>query len=525
MDPRRLLLFQEQLAYADGGEAVLSALLSTARETAPQTRSALFERHSDGYRSIFGESTGTFDVPSDRLDDVVRFGKPALIMNPELYNDHTMVCVPLLFGETARVLCVDPARGAAANDHEDMQLLTLLTAQAALALERLWVLALLEKERTLRFAAEDAHRKTHNAMIKHQQVGKMGDFRFNTRTGVSYGSLECYKLFGFDPHLPEVDFSTWTEKIVPEDRQRIKDELAAAIAALRPFRFEYRIELNGGIRYIVCEGQRDTEHMGDLHYYGVLTDVTERKTREDAFRRMQSELANALRLASLGELAGSIIHEVNQPLSAIIASAEAGVSWLRGDSPEIGEARESLLAVIRSAKRAAGVVAGLRKLARGSQVRLVPLQLNLAIREVLALARADLERARISWLARLEEPAPDVCGDHGQLQQVLLNLIQNSIDSLSHESNRGRELLISSLSTSDSEFMVSISDNGQGVEAGQEARLFETLHTTKMDGLGLGLAICRKIIASHNGRIWAIRNPEHGLTVNFTTQIVRPGAL
>src|SRR6202034_3067105 len=124
-------------------------------------------------------------------------------------------------------------------------------------------LAFLVQERSLRVAVEEARRETHNAMIKHQQVGRMGDFRFNTRTGVSYGSLECYKLFGFDPHLPEVDFSTWTEKIVPEDRQRIMDELSAAIAALRPFKFEYRIELNGEIRYIVCEGQVDTEHVGD----------------------------------------------------------------------------------------------------------------------------------------------------------------------------------------------------------------------------------------------------------------------
>ncbi len=400
----------------------------------------------------------------------------------------------------------------------------LLDSQAALADERLCLIASLAEERRLRVAAEEAHRATHNAMIKHQQVGKMGDFRFNTRTGISYGSLECYKLFGFDPHLPEVDFSTWTEKIVPEDRQRIMDELAAAIAAQRPFKFEYRIELDGGIRYIVCEGQADTEHVGDLHYYGVLTDVTERKTTEDAFRRMQSELANALRLASLGELAGSIIHEVNQPLAAIIASAETGVRWLQGDAPEIGEVRESLQAVIRSAKRAAGVVAGLRGLARGSPVRLVPLQLNLAIREVLGLARADLERSRISWVARLEERAPQVCGDHGQLQQVLLNIIQNSIDSLAHGSVRTRELSITSSSISESEFQVSISDNGEGIEAGGEARLFETVHSTKAEGLGLGLAICRKIIAAHNGRIWAARNPEHGLTVSFTTQIVRSGS-
>jgi two-component system, LuxR family, sensor kinase FixL len=406
----------------------------------------------------------------------------------------------------------------------DMPLLTLLASHAARAIERLRLLASLLEERNLRVAVEEARRESHNAMIKHQQVGRMGDFRFNTRTGVSYGSLECYKLFGFDPHLPEVDFSTWTEKIVPEDRQRIMDELAAAIAALRPFKFEYRIELDGEVRYIVCEGQVDTEHVGDLHYYGVLSDVTERKSTEDAFRRMQSELANALRLASLGELAGSIIHEVNQPLSAIIASAEAGVRWLHGDAPEIGEVRESLQSVIRSAKRAAAVVASLRKLARGSQVRLVPLQINRAVREVLALARADLERSRISWIARLEEPGPSVCGDHGQLQQVLLNIIQNSIDSLSHEAVRTRELVISSQSISDREFLVSIADNGQGLEPGQEERLFETLHTTKVDGLGLGLAICRKIILAHNGRIWAVRNPEYGLTVNFTTQIARAGA-
>ncbi|MEI9985538.1 MAG: PAS domain-containing protein [Aliidongia sp.] len=133
-------------------------------------------------------------------------------------------------------------------------------------------------------------RETHAAMIKHQQVGRMGDFRYNTRTQESRGSLECYKLFGYDPTLGQIDFSTWTEKIHPDDRPRIIKTLADAISVHAPILFEYRILLGGETRYIRCEGQPDHDHVGDVVYYGVLTDITERKVTEETLRAGRSRV-------------------------------------------------------------------------------------------------------------------------------------------------------------------------------------------------------------------------------------------
>src|SRR5262250_3309543 len=178
---------------------------------------------------------------------------------------------------------------------------------AAARLESIALREALEAELLARQRAEEALRETHAAMIKHQQVGQMCDFRFNTVSGRSTSSPEGYKMFDFPSDL-EIEYEHWASSIHPEDRPRIEAAVAQAAASRQPMRFEYRIVRRGEIRHISCDGQVDTEHDGDLTYYGVLADVTERKAVESALRDLQSQLAAANRLASLAELAGSVGH-------------------------------------------------------------------------------------------------------------------------------------------------------------------------------------------------------------------------
>ncbi len=378
--------------------------------------------------------------------------------------------------------------------------------------------ARLQQERLARTQAETALRETTTMLVKHQQVGKMGDFRFNTRTGESFASLECYKLFGLDPALKAVDFSTWSEKILPEDRRRTVDELREAVANLRPMDLEYRILLDGSIRRIQCRGEVDRDHHGELFYYGVLTDVTERRATEAALRRQQAALDSALRFASLGELAGAIIHEINQPLTAIAASAEASVLWLERAVPDLDEAAQASHRVVREVRRAVGVVDGLKSLVRGTRLDRTDVQINDVVRNVLATVGAELELARITTQLELD-PLPTLSGDLTQLQQAIFNLVRNAIDAL--KDVEGRERLLTIRSGGDARAIhVAIRDVGTPISPEQLARLFDAFFTTKANGLGFGLSITRKIIVAHGGRIWAEPNEVFGLTMQLSLPVL-----
>jgi PAS domain S-box-containing protein len=372
-------------------------------------------------------------------------------------------------------------------------------------------------EREARQRVEDNLRETHAAMIKHQQVGRMGDFRYNTRTQESRGSLECYKLFGYDPELDLIDFSTWTERIHPDDRPAIVKQLADAIADRAPILFEYRIELNGETRYIRCEGQPDHDHVGDLVYYGVLTDVTERKRTVERQRHMEAELASALRFASMGELAASIIHEVNQPLSAIAASAAACCRWITGGPERNGDAIASLDRVISESRRAAAVIAGMKSLIRQAEPALVALDVVDTMREVASLATAMLAREGVLLELKFAPDLPPGRGDRVQIQQVVMNLIHNAIDAM--RSVTRRRILTVGAAAEDDRLILFVADNGVGIAPEDLPKVFDALYTTKPSGMGLGLAISRKIATAHGGRLWAEPTAGGGMTFRLSLPV------
>lgn len=383
------------------------------------------------------------------------------------------------------------------------------------------VIALLQDqlaaEREARRKAEEALRETHAVMIKHQQIGRMGDFRYNTRTQESRGSLECYKLFGYDPELGEIDFSTWTEKIHPDDRARILQSLLDAISAGAPIQFEYRIELKGETRYIRCDGQPDHDHVGDLVYYGVLTDVTERREAAETLRRAEAELTSALRFASIGELAGSIIHEITQPLAAIATRAATCRRWIAAGPERTDRALASLDSVIEESRRAAAVVAGLKSLVRDSEPEIAPIDVADAMREVASLVMAELARERVLLETDFPSDLPHGLGDRVQVQQVIMNLVRNAIDAMRTVPHR--RVLTMGAATFDDEMVLFVADNGAGIAPEDMPKLFDALYTTKPGGMGLGLAVSRKIATAHGGRLWAERRVGGGATFRLLLHV------
>jgi C4-dicarboxylate-specific signal transduction histidine kinase len=348
-------------------------------------------------------------------------------------------------------------------------------------------------------AAEELLREINAAMIKHQQVGKMGDFRFNTVTGESRGSVVSLRMSGHDPDKSEVvTFQMWANSVHPDDRTRILGLLSQAIEARGPMRFEYRMVVHGEVRHIRCDGEPDNEHEGDLVYYGVLTDITERKIADHAQRKIESELAASLRMASMGELAGSIIHEINQPLAAISASADACRRWLAAGSDRTDRALASLERVIEESQRAAAVVSGLKSLIRDADLAIVPLQIDALLQDVASLALAELGREGVLLEMDVVPDLPAARGDRVQIQQVVMNLVRNAVEAM--RTSERRRLTLSAFAMA-GEIVVAIADTGPGIDPSLGEKLFEPLYTTKPNGMGLGLSISRKIARAMGGRL------------------------
>jgi C4-dicarboxylate-specific signal transduction histidine kinase len=257
-------------------------------------------------------------------------------------------------------------------------------------------------------------------------------------------------------------------------------------------------------------GQPDITESGELEFIGTVMDITERRHADEALRNTQAELARVARLTTLGELVASIAHEINQPLAAIAANAEACLRWLNRETPDLGEARDAVTGILRGSNQAANVIRGLRALARKSGPELARFDINDAIRQVLALVRTQLQRQDVVLHTDLTVGEQPLCGDRVQLQQVLLNLIINGIEAMSTVTERARELTVSAARAESGTVLVTVEDTGTGLDEATAKRIFEPFFTTKSDGLGMGLSICRSIIEAHDGQLWASPLAPHG---------------
>ena len=246
-----------------------------------------------------------------------------------------------------------------------------------------------------------------------------------------------------------------------------------------------------------------------------IEDISDRKRAERALKRAEAELAHVTRLTTLGEMAASIAHEINQPLTAIVANATASLNWLtRADEP-LDDVRDALADIISDGHRAADVIQRVRQLATKSDPRKAAVDMNDVIHDVVTLVRSEVQNQRAALAVSLTPTLPPVLGDRVQLQQVIINLVINGLEAMATVSDRPRELCIRSQSCGD-RVAVAVQDAGVGVDARSIDRLFDAFYTTKSSGMGMGLSISRSIIEGHGGRLWAVPNGEHGATFEFS---------
>jgi PAS domain S-box-containing protein len=247
-----------------------------------------------------------------------------------------------------------------------------------------------------------------------------------------------------------------------------------------------------------------------------LVDVTEQKRAEDALRQAQADLTHVSRVTTLGEMAASIAHEVDQPLSGVVINATACLRFLTGPSPDLDEVRDGLQAIARDGRRASEVTSRIRALARRAATEKERLDINEVIREVVALAEGEARRTRARVRTQLAGDLPRVLGDPVQLQQVVLNLLLNGLEAMHAVADRPRELVISTQSAEPDRVRVAVRDAGSGIDPKLANRIFDAFYTTKRGGIGLGLSISRSIVEQHGGRLWSAPNDGPGTTFYFT---------
>jgi C4-dicarboxylate-specific signal transduction histidine kinase len=248
------------------------------------------------------------------------------------------------------------------------------------------------------------------------------------------------------------------------------------------------------------------------------TESLERQHAEEALREAQADLARVSRVTTMGELTAYLAHEVNQPIAAAITNANTCLRWLARDQPEVNEAREAALRIVKDATRAAAIISRVRLLFKKGTPQRELVDVNEAIREMIVLLRGEATRYNITVRLELATNLPSIMGDRVQLQQVLMNLIVNSIDAMK-EVDGARELAVKSQRTEEAEVLVSVSDTGVGLPAQLVDQIFNAFFTTKPHGTGMGLRISRSIIESHGGRLWAAENPPRGASFFFSLPI------
>ncbi len=368
-----------------------------------------------------------------------------------------------------------------------------------------------------RTQAESALRRSQADLAEAQRLSLTGSFSWHPATGAITWSEETYRIFELDPAVkPTIELVR--QRIHPADVAAFQQTVERASVEGKDLAFEHRLKLpDGSIKHLRIVAHPSRNECNDLvEFVGAVMDITQRKHSEDALDRMRLDLAHVSRVSTLGQMAASIAHEINQPLAGIVINGNASLRWLAGESPNLHEAREATRRIVRDGQRAGDVITRLRSLFQRKGSVKERLGLNEVVQEVIAITRGEVQKGGATVRTQMGDDLPLVIGDRVQLQQLMLNLIMNAIEAMSGVHDRPREIVIRTQPGEVNEVLVGVQDSGVGLDPEGKEKIFDAFYTSKSMGMGMGLAISRSIVEHHGGRLWAVSNVGPGATFLFT---------
>ncbi len=312
----------------------------------------------------------------------------------------------------------------------------------------------------------------------------------------------------------------WKNLLHPDDREPTARQWSRAVATGQPYQIQCRLRRSDGVhRWFQALGQPARDDQGVINrWYGLLIDIDDRKNAEENLRNAQARLMRATQAATIAELSASIAHEINQPLAAVVASGHACLRFLAAQPANLADAREAAESIVRDGKDIGEIVRRIRALFKRTTLDKFPVNVNDIIGEVLRLLDGEITKRRVSVETDLWKDAPLVSVDRVQLQQLILNLLMNGMEAMDPVHDRPRKLWIRSRPESPARMLIEVRDYGVGLKDHPD-KLFEAFFTTKENGMGMGLAICRSIVEAHNGRLWAVSQEGAGAAFCFTLPV------
>jgi PAS domain S-box-containing protein len=320
----------------------------------------------------------------------------------------------------------------------------------------------------------------------------------------------------------EIKGTGWMKTIHPDDADSMARAWTHSVETGDPFQFEFRCLCASDGIYRWCVSSALPLRVSDggiLKWYGTVVDFHDRRQAQEDLRKTQAELAHVNRVMTMGELTASIAHEVSQPLAAAIASGDSCTAWLASEPPNLDKARAAASRMIQAATQASEIVQRVRALFKKTPSISASVDMNELIEETISFVHGEAQRKNVSLRTDLDAALPTVSGDRVQLEQVILNLVMNGIESMAGFDSEPKRLLIRSALPNPGELLVSVADTGPGIDAQHAGRLFAPFFTTKPQGIGMGLPISRSIIEAHGGRLWAAENEPRGAVFHFILPI------
>ncbi|WP_424630483.1 PAS domain-containing sensor histidine kinase [Bradyrhizobium sp. SYSU BS000235] len=374
---------------------------------------------------------------------------------------------------------------------------------------------------TERKHAEDALRRSDAYLAEAQKLSLTGSFGWKISSGELFWSEESFRILGYDRTI-KPSLEHFILRSDPVDIARVRQQIDRAARDGKDWELEHQLLMpDDTVKCVHVVARAVRDESGAVEFVGAIMDVSATRRAEHELRQAQAELAHVTRVTTLGELTASIAHEVNQPITGVITNAAAALRWLGADPPNLNEVRDILGRIVKDGGRAGDVLHRIRALIKKAPPRMVRLDINEVVLDIIALTRSELQRHNVSLRTELAAGLPLIEGDRIQLQQVILNLILNAVDAMRDVDEGTRELQISTGREDADSVLVTVRDCGPGLDPQSADRLFEAFYTTKPDGLGMGLPICRSIIEAHGGRLWVTGNDPRGAVFQFTLTLER----